>query len=176
MFARTGGSPCTAPPDAPRRFCPGSRPRRGAAVLARPLAPVSAHWSADARVGHYFRSSAIFSPSISSFQVLRPQECPGQFPTNSVSRRTHLRQTFCLPLSAWLLVPVGRRPATVTNGLGGRRHPTSQSPHSLLLSWRPFPGMCGSGCGRRRGQSFYEAPRNASRRLSSLCGRPRSCA
>ena len=34
MFARTGGSPCTAPPDAPRRFCPGSRARRGVVVLA----------------------------------------------------------------------------------------------------------------------------------------------
>ena len=44
----------------PRRFRPGSRPRRGAVVLAGPLAPVSAHWAADARVGHYFRSSAIF--------------------------------------------------------------------------------------------------------------------
>ena len=57
--ARDAGSLCAAPPDAPLRFRPGSRPRQGAVVLAGPLAPVSAHWSADARLGHYFDCSAI---------------------------------------------------------------------------------------------------------------------
>ena len=61
LDARDAGSLCAAPPDAPRRFRPGIRPRRGALVLAEPLAPGSAHWAADARLGHYFRSSAISS-------------------------------------------------------------------------------------------------------------------
>jgi len=89
-------------------------PRRGAVVLAGPLAPVSAHWAADARLGHYFDSSAILSIIVDDRVISRS---PGKPETDG----RHL----CLSVWFFIIHPIP--------SVGGRREPV-QSVNFFLFT------------------------------------------